>query len=143
MENYKKRENNPNLKRINFKGKYPLNDYENKNVSTEKEQIVKILFEAVRESNMELLNKILESGYDVNTRDPTNLNSTLLHEAARKGDLNMYLYLITSGADINAKDDLGRTARDIAIEEDQIQIIKYPENLLLKYYLKAKEEKKR
>lgn len=132
-----KNQNIQNNLRNNFKGKYPLS--ENDSSVNEK---VKKLFEAIKNDNKDLTVSLVKEGVDVNSRDKEDLNKTPLHVAAEKGNVILYLYLIKNGADIYAKDDLGRTAKDIAVENDHVEIITYPENLILKMYKNAQKNKK-
>ncbi|KAL4812797.1 ankyrin repeat-containing domain protein [Aspergillus spinulosporus] len=46
-----------------------------------------------------------------------------LHQAATKGYTEMALFLIDAGANIYLKDPIGRTAEDLALENDHTEIL--------------------
>ena len=66
------------------------------------------LFEAVKNSDIDLVRKILAAGGNVNARDSD--GATLLMQAAHLGNLNAVNALIAAGADVNVSDAHGWTA---------------------------------
>ena len=79
-----------------------------------------------------------------NTKDapPMNYNEALL-EAAKNDDIDMLSMALAYGADINAKDAEGRTALDLAQDEEILQLLQYriEENKKLQLKNKLKNQK--
>jgi len=71
---------------------------------------------------MNEIQKLLESGADVNTSDKNNF--TLLMSFVQKGDKHIVSLLINYGANINVKDLFNMTALDYAIKNKQLDIAK-------------------
>lgn len=68
------------------------------------------------------IEKLLESGADVNTSDKNNF--TLLMNFVEKGDEKTVKLLLNYGADVNIKDLLNMTALDYAIKKKHLIIAK-------------------
>lgn len=62
------------------------------------------IFQAVEQSRLAQVRKLLASGADVNARFPTGSQHTLLHAAAWNGDLSIAKLLVAQGADLRALD---------------------------------------
>ncbi len=71
---------------------------------------------------MSEIEKLLESGADVNTSDKNNF--TLLMSFVAKGDEHIVKILLDYGANINVKDLFNMTALDYAIRKKQLKIAK-------------------
>ena len=69
------------------------------------------LIEAAEAGELEVVEKLLGSGVDVEQSDD---QSTALHLAAQEGHVEVARRLIEAGADINAKDDIDQTPGDRA-----------------------------
>ena len=71
------------------------------------------LFEAVthfvKRGNIDAFKHVIENGYDVNSAEPGDFGSSLLHIAIRYGQMEMFEYLLDNGADINYIDQVGWT----------------------------------
>lgn len=70
------------------------------------------LIEAAEAGELEVVEKLLGSGVDVN--EQADDQSTALHLAAQEGHVDVARRLIEAGADINAKDDIDQTPGDRA-----------------------------
>ena len=70
------------------------------------------LIEAAEEGELEVVEKLLSSGVDVNEK--ANDQSTALHLAAQEGHVEVARRLIEAGADISARDDIDQTPGDRA-----------------------------
>jgi ankyrin repeat protein len=70
------------------------------------------LIEAAEAGELEVVEKLLGSGVDVNEQSDD--QSTALHLAAQEGHVEVARRLIEAGADINAKDDIDQTPGDRA-----------------------------
>jgi Ankyrin repeats (many copies) len=84
-----------------------------------------ILFRAVIEDDLKLLEKLLKSGANPNSKvtipqpkDPL-YNFPILHRTVENGQEEMTEMLINNGADINAKSSDGETALDVAARRRQ------------------------
>ncbi len=84
------------------------------------------LFAAVRGGDVELVEKLLKSGADVNVVNEE--LETPLHLAAGGGHLGLVELLIKHGADVNAQDSEGRTPLCIATANNDVVV-----ELLLKH----------
>ncbi len=71
--------------------------------------------------NLELIKYLIENGSDINSRNIDNW--TALMNASFIGQVEIVKYLIGKGADINVKNNTAKTALDIAVEENYIDII--------------------
>lgn len=71
------------------------------------------LFEVVthfiKKGNVDAFKHFLENGYDVNSSEPGDFGSSLLHIAIRYGQMEIFDYLIANGADIDFIDKVGWT----------------------------------
>ena len=67
------------------------------------------IHEAGSEGNIEAVKQHLAAGTDVNAKDESNRNRTVLHYVANEGQKEAAKLLIANGADVNAKDDDDRT----------------------------------
>lgn len=71
------------------------------------------LFEAVthfvKKGNVNAFKHFIENGYDVNSSEPGDFGSSLLHIAIRYGQMDIFDYLVDHGADINFIDKVGWT----------------------------------
>lgn len=66
------------------------------------------LFIAVEREHLQMVQRLLAAGVDVNARDST--CRTALHRATRRADEAMMRLLLSNTAEVDAKDDDGRTA---------------------------------
>ena len=82
------------------------------------------LFKLIDEQDDKGLRKALQEGADINIRNEYN-NDTLLHYAARLGDVDCAKVLIEYGMDIDQIDRYEKTALHVAVENNQINIVKY------------------
>lgn len=71
---------------------------------------------------MSEIEKLLESGADVNTSDKNNF--TILMSFVEKGDKHIVKILLDYGANVNVKDLFSMTALDYAIKNKQLEIAK-------------------
>lgn len=71
------------------------------------------LFEAVthfiKKGNADAFKHFIENGYDVNSSEPGDFGSSLLHIAIRYGQMDIFDYLLDNGADIDFIDKVGWT----------------------------------
>jgi ankyrin repeat protein len=79
------------------------------------------------EKSVEIVEKLLAKGADVNAKDPRQ-GRTPLHNTARRGNCKAAELLIAAGADVSAKDKDGHTplwyAKDkYTIDEDDKRIV--------------------
>src|SRR3954453_22035868 len=80
------------------------------------------LHSAVRAGRVGEVQTLLNSGVNVNARDP--LGSTPLHDAAWAGDVQMVQLLIAHGADVNARHlEAGSTALHYAILTGRVAVV--------------------
>lgn len=70
-----------------------------------------------------LLNHHLNSGAEIEAKDPNDNNSTPIMVAARNGDLSILNLLISHGANINAADDSGFTVLHAACVSTRAEVI--------------------
>ncbi|MCL4361833.1 ankyrin repeat domain-containing protein [Candidatus Dependentiae bacterium] len=87
----------------------------------------KELMQSAKNGNIEKIQKILMSGFDINTRDPNNRHTALIW-AARKGYKDIVELLLNEGADINATTNLGMTALAWAKIYEQKEIVEFLRN---------------
>jgi len=71
------------------------------------------LFEVVthfiKKGNIDAFKHFIENGYDVNSSEPGDFGSSLLHIAIRYGQMEVFDYLIDNGANIDFIDKVGWT----------------------------------
>jgi len=72
--------------------------------------------------SVEIIEKLLTKGADVNAKDPSQ-GRTPLHQAAFRGRYKSVERLITAGADLNAEDNEGRTPSDLAEQRGHTEIV--------------------
>ena len=70
-------------------------------------ELNKKLLEAIKKNDLQLVQKLIKSGADINFKDEKGL--TPLHYAAVSGNIDLVKYLVENGADVCAKDKKGRT----------------------------------
>lgn len=80
------------------------------------EQHIRPIHAAAANGNLVVLRALLEHGADVNARQQHAF--TPLHTAADRGDGEMARLFLTHGADAGARDDGGRTAAQLAREQE-------------------------
>lgn len=79
---------------------------------------------ATRTGNYEKFKLHIEKCEDVNlTQKHKNYGTTALMYASRSGYIEMVKQLLEKGADINIKDDGGRTALDLAKENNHSEVV--------------------
>ena len=82
-----------------------------------------LLYSAFR-GNLEIFNKLMESGADISITNASGLN--VLHLASQGNYPNMIVYLIDKyGLDINSKDNKGNTALHWAVYMNSKQVVDY------------------
>ena len=87
------------------------------------------LIEAAEAGELEVVEKLLGSGVDVNEK--ANDQSTALHLAAQEGHVEVARRLIEAGADISARDDIDQTPGDRARFWKKEAILELLESCLL------------
>ena len=80
------------------------------------------LHEAAKKGDVEAVKTLLESGADVQAKEKKK-GWTALHWAAYKGHGAVVTALLEYGADVNAKKKDGRTPRDVAKNNNIIQLL--------------------
>ncbi len=83
----------------------------------------KLLFQAVKNGDLDKIKRLLSEGANVNAKDY--YGKTPLHYAVDKGYLNIAKYLISKGANVNAKDDYGWTPLYYAFFDANLDMVKY------------------
>lgn len=77
--------------------------------AAEKNPELERMFEAIRKGDIKTVEKMLDSGFDVNATNADKM--TPLHIAAIIGNLDIVKLLVNRGADVNAQDYVGYTPR--------------------------------
>jgi len=103
----------------------------NPKVGINPDDIPQYLCWAAEKGNIELANRLLEMGANINIKVKD--GQTLLHIAVKRRQLEFIKWLLDLGAKINAKDNRGNTPLHIACVEGNLQGIDYEQgiNLLL------------
>jgi len=83
-----------------------------------------ILFTFARNGNIEMIELYLSKGGNINVIDENN-NRNALHYSAFYGKLETAKYLVSIGIDYKAKDIDGKTALDLAIQENKTKILEF------------------
>eukprot|EP01134_Creolimax_fragrantissima_P008341 CFRG8341T1 len=94
---------------------------EHKVSKTAGDSIPRDIVEAVMVNDINKVVRFVETGFDINTTDAWGF--TLLHYAASKGHREMALSLLQRNADCFIFDKENRTARGMAIENGEIEMI--------------------
>ena len=77
----------------------------------------------VHPRGLNVVESLIEGGVDVDAKDNEG-NPLLYHAIIHEGGYNLVRYLIRGGADVNAKDAEGNSLLRIAIEKDDLNIIR-------------------
>ncbi|KAL9693700.1 hypothetical protein quinque_012985 [Culex quinquefasciatus] len=83
-----------------------------------------LLYQAVRNGNLEVIDLLLEFGADVNLGMPCNAE-TPLHLAVYNKNIKIARHLIEHGADMGAANCVGMTAGHYAIDTNDLHTVKY------------------
>ncbi len=78
------------------------------------------LEQAIREKDLEKVQKLLLSGININKRNSK--GNMPLHEASIRGHLEIVDLLLTAGADVNARDSFGSISLKNALENQHIDV---------------------
>jgi len=81
--------------------------------------------EAAANGKLDKLKSIIDSGVDINVKDPDNNDWSLLHAAAAGGHLKAAEYLLVKGIAIDGKDKHEATALHVAANKGQFEMLKY------------------
>lgn len=73
------------------------------------------IFVAVQKEKTQTIQKLIESGTDINMTDAERQNSTALHDAATWNSVSLVQFLLKNGANPNAVDNYNRTPLMVAI----------------------------
>ena len=79
----------------------------------------KVVAYFIKIGDLDMVKAFIESGYDVNSSEPGDFGSSLLHNAIRYGQMEIFNYLIEEGADIDFIDAVGWTPMMEAIIDSQ------------------------
>lgn len=74
----------------------------------------------IAEERLDLLDKLIKAGFDINTKDKQDTGNTLLHKAAQLSKVNVIQLLINNKADINMTNNEGKLAQ-ISIDQSHDQ----------------------
>ena len=80
------------------------------------------IFDAIKNNNLEQLQKAINDGADVNKAD--NEGATPLYVAAYKGHLEVVQHLLENGADVNKSTNGGFTPLYIAAQQGYLEVVK-------------------
>jgi ankyrin repeat protein len=69
----------------------------------------KVVAHFIKQGDLDTVKAFIESGYDINSSEPGDFGSSLLHNAIRYGQMDIFNYLIEQGADIDFIDAVGWT----------------------------------
>lgn len=81
-----------------------------------------LLHYAAGSGSTDMTRLLLDKGANINDKENED-GQTPLHRAATKGHANIVEILLANGADVNAKDSRGRTALDLAQQQDRTEIV--------------------
>lgn len=88
-------------------------------------RLVKELYKAAQEGQLNLVKEIIDKGADPNAEHPV-IKSTALIAAAQNGYIHIVEYLIQKGADPHKKSGIGhKTASEYAKERGYISLFNY------------------
>lgn len=96
--------------------------------------------------NEKLIKKLIKGGADVNYNEYNTIlasTSTPLMNAVKIGDIGLVKYLIKYGADVTLTDEYGVRAKDIAIRQGNVKLIKLLDKYESPEYKVAREEEKK
>lgn len=74
----------------------------------------------ITEERLDLLDKLIKVGFDINTKDKQDNGNTLLHKAAQRSKVNVIQFLINNKADLNMTNNEGKLAQ-ISIDQSHDQ----------------------
>lgn len=100
-----------NLKELN--NQYPFTEAKNEMLRkagfSENIDLFKVVAYFIKEADLETVRYFIDTGFDINSAEPGDFGSSLLHNAIRYGQMEIFNYLIDSGADIDFVDAVGWT----------------------------------
>ena len=109
------------LKELNTK--YPFTSSYNEELENagffENIHLFKVVAYFIKKGDLNTLKSFLEAGFGVNSSEPGDFGSSLLHNAIRYGQMEIFNYLIEEGADIDFVDAVGWTPLMEAIIDHQ------------------------
>ena len=82
------------------------------------------LFAAVNNNHRAVIEVLVRDGADINAKLGRE-GSTVLHSAAIKGDRGMVVLLVESGANLGVTDNQGKTASEVAKDNNKMDVLDY------------------
>ncbi len=79
----------------------------------------KVVAYFIKKGDLDTVKEFISSGYNVNSSEPGDFGSSLLHNAIRYGQMDIFKFLIAEGADIDFVDAVGWTPLMEAIIDSQ------------------------
>lgn len=86
-------------------------------------ELNKKLLEAIKKSDVQLVQKLVKKGADINFKDKN--GSTPLHYAAVYGNMKIVKYLVKNGADVCARNNKGVDPFSYAFRRKHFKVAKY------------------
>jgi len=71
--------------------------------------LFKVVAYFIKKGDLDTVKSFIEAGYNVNSSEPGDFGSSLLHNAIRYGQMEIFNYLIVHGANIDFVDAVGWT----------------------------------
>jgi len=100
-----------NLKELN--DQYPFTEAKNEILRkagfSENIDLFKVVAYFIKEADLETVRSFIDTGLDINSAEPGDFGSSLLHNAIRYGQMDIFNYLIDNGANIDFIDAVGWT----------------------------------